>query len=57
MEDAHFHDIRAKAATDAKAQGMDYQGLLGHSSQAMSDRYVKLREISRVETLKFGVRS
>jgi integrase len=51
VKDVHFHDIRAKAATDAKAQGMDYQSLLGHSSKAMSDRYVKLREISRVETL------
>lgn len=49
--DAHFHDIRGKAATDAKAQGMDYKRLLGHASQAMSDRYVKVREAELVQPL------
>jgi integrase len=41
--DVHFHDLRAKAATDAKALGLDHQALLGHKSRAMSDKYVKLR--------------
>lgn len=51
VEGVHFHDIRAKAATEAKALGMDYQSLLGHATRAMSDKYVRLREISRVEPL------
>lgn len=51
IEGIVFHDIRAKAATDAKRLGMDYQGLLGHSTKAMSDEYIRLREISRVDTL------
>lgn len=52
VPDAHFHDIRGKAATDAKAQGMDYQRLLGHANKAMSDRYVKIREAEPVQALK-----
>lgn len=51
VEGVHFHDIRAKAATDAKSMGMDYQKLLGHTSKAMSDKYVRLREIDRVTVL------
>ncbi len=38
---AQFRDIRAKAATDAKSGGQDYQALLGHTTKAMSDRYIK----------------
>lgn len=56
IEDLHFHDIRAKAATDAKAMGMDYQALLGHASKAMSDRYIRQREIERVTTLPESIR-
>jgi integrase len=41
VPDAQFRDIRAKAATDAESIGLDYQSLLGHSTRAMSDRYVK----------------
>lgn len=49
---AQVRDIRAKAATDAKAQGQDYQALLGHSTRAMSDRYIKNRQADRVEPLR-----
>jgi len=42
--DAHFHDIRGKAATGGKRVGLDYQALLGHSTKAMSDRYIKLED-------------
>lgn len=42
--DANIHDIRAKAATDAKAQGFDAQALLGHASAQMTARYIRLRE-------------
>lgn len=51
VENAHFHDIRAKAATDAKKLGMDYQKLLGHTNKAMSDRYIRLREIDEISPL------
>jgi integrase len=49
IADAHFHDIRAKAATDGKQEGIDYQALLGHTTKAMSDRYLKLETAQLVE--------
>lgn len=52
VPDVRFHDIRAKAATDAKRQGLNYQALLGHASQAMSDRYIRQREFEQVSPLK-----
>lgn len=51
VEGVHFHDIRAKAATDAKDLGLDYQKLLGHTTQAMSDKYIRSKEVSRVASL------
>lgn len=51
IKDVHFHDIRAKSATDAKKLGMDYQKLLGHTNKAMSERYIRLREVDQVVTL------
>jgi len=54
--DVHFHDIRGKAATEAKAQGQDYQALLGHASQAMSDKYIKRREVERVEPVRMNIK-
>lgn len=44
VTDAHIHDIRAKSATDAKREGADPQALLGHASEAMTARYLRLRE-------------
>jgi integrase len=41
VADAQFRDIRAMAAMAAKEGGLDYQALLGHSTQAMSDTYLK----------------
>lgn len=52
VRDVHFHDIRGKAATDAKRGGQDYQALLGHSTKAMSDSYIKLDDAQIVEPLK-----
>lgn len=52
VADACFHDIRGKAATDAKADGQDYQALLGHSTKRMSDQYIKGKETVRVEPLR-----
>lgn len=52
VTDARFHDVRGKAATDAKADGQDYQAMLGHSDKRQSDAYVKAKEIVRVEPLR-----
>lgn len=52
IKDVHFHDIRGKAATEAKQLGQDYQAILGHATRAMSDKYIKQREIERVEPVK-----
>ena len=49
---AVFHDIRGKSATDAKQDGVDYQALLGHSTKAMSDRYIKIDEAQKVDVLQ-----
>lgn len=51
VEDVHFHDIRGKSATDAKRAGMDYQALLGHTTKAMSDSYIKLEDAQVVEPM------
>ena len=49
VENARFHDIRGKSATDAKRGGQDYQALLGHTTKAMSDSYIKLEDAQIVE--------
>lgn len=53
VEDATPHDLRAKAATDAKRQGQDAQALLGHVSAAMTERYIRLRETPEVSGPSF----
>lgn len=52
VKDFHFHDIRAKALTDAKRSGLDAQMLAGHATEAMTAHYVKRREIDQIEALK-----
>lgn len=47
-----FHDIRAKALTDAKHLGMDAQSLAGHSSATMTEHYIKQFEFKKVKPLK-----
>lgn len=51
IDGVHFHDIRAKAATDAENMGLDYQALLGHTTKAMSDKYLRVKRIAKVATL------
>lgn len=51
IQDVHFHDIRGKSATDAKRAGLDYQALLGHTTKAMSDSYIKLEDAQIVEPM------
>lgn len=43
IADAQFRDIRAMSAKQGKADGIDYQALLGHTTRAMSDKYIKGR--------------
>ena len=43
-----FHDIRAKALTDAKRLGLDAQSLAGHATSAMTEHYIKKREFVKV---------
>jgi len=52
VHDVHFHDIRGKSGTDFKRSGGDYQALLGHTTKAMSDSYIKLEEPEEVEALQ-----
>lgn len=44
VEDAHFHDIRAAAATDAKRDGLDSRTLLGHTTERSHQRYLRAKE-------------
>lgn len=47
-----FHDIRAKALTDAKRLGMDAQSLAGHATAAMTEHYIKQREYKKITPIK-----
>lgn len=44
VENAHFHDIRAAAATDAKDAGLDSKTLLGHTTESSHNRYLRSKE-------------
>ena len=52
VPDFHFHDLRAKALTDAKRAGQNAQALAGHSTEAMTAHYVKRREVEVVQPLR-----
>jgi integrase len=43
-----WHDIRAKAATDAEDQGLDPQRLLGHTTRRQTEVYLRSRAPLRV---------
>lgn len=42
--DAHLHDLRAMCLTEADAQGMNATKLAGHSSPAMTARYLRAKQ-------------
>lgn len=44
VENAHFHDIRAAAATDADDEGLDSKTLLGHTTDRSHNRYLRSRK-------------
>lgn len=54
VEDAHVHDLRAKAATDAQRDSVDSKVLLGHKSESSHNRYLRSREtpVATAMTLK-----
>jgi len=52
VEDAHMHDLRAKAATDAKKDGIDSKALLGHKSENVHLRYIRDKETPLVQSGK-----
>ncbi len=54
IEDAHLHDLRAKALTDAKRESKDPQTLAGHTNPAMTQRYIRQREIPTAQPPSFG---
>lgn len=54
VEDAHIHDIRAKAATDAERQGQDSKKLLGHKSESSHNRYLRSKETPVAEPVRIG---
>ena len=49
------HDLRAKVVTDARNEGLDAQRLAGHKNSAMTDRYVKSRQVEKVRPLKRNI--
>lgn len=53
VDDATLHDLRAKAITDAEREGKDAQKLGGHSTQAMTNRYLRDRKTDIVDGPSF----
>lgn len=54
VDDATLHDIRAKAASDAKKQGLNPQALLGHSTAQQTLRYLRDKDFEAVKGPSIG---
>lgn len=54
VPDAQLRDLRAMAGTAAQAQGLDAQKLLGHTSPAMTKRYLRDRVAPVVDGPSIG---
>jgi integrase len=54
VKDATLHDIRAKSLTDAKRQGKNATTLAGHSTEAMTNRYIRGRDYDLAEGPSIG---
>lgn len=52
---ATLHDLRALAATEAQAQGLDAQALLGHTSERMTRTYLRDRTVPVVTPPSIGL--
>lgn len=48
---AHFHDIRANAATEADEAGIDSRALLGHTTESSHQRYLRSKKVNRAVPL------
>ena len=53
-----FHDIRAKAITDAKDQGLDPQRLAGHATAKQTETYLRSKRTEKIRPVdpKFNAR-
>jgi integrase len=47
-----FHDIRAKALTDAQQQGLDPQRLAGHTTAQQTATYLRSKTIDRIQPVR-----
>lgn len=54
VSDAHLHDLRAFAATNAKRQGIDPQALLGHTSPSQTKTYLRGKDATLADGPSFG---
>lgn len=54
VENARPNDQRAKSATDTKKQGKNPRALLGHTSDAQTERYLRQHDTPEVEGPSFG---
>jgi len=50
--DFTFHDLRAKALTDASRMGMNAQAIAGHKNASMTEMYIKRREHAIVKAVR-----
>lgn len=53
VPDVVLHDLRAMSGTEAQAQGVDPQKLLGHTDRKMTERYLRDRKITEAEGPSF----
>lgn len=56
VSNAQVRDIRAKAGTDADADSQDAQALLGHTTRAMTEHYIRRRKTIHVEPVRLKVK-
>jgi integrase len=54
IEDARLQDLRAMSASQAKREGKDATALLGHTTEAMTLRYLRDKEVPQVEGPSIG---
>lgn len=54
VPNAHLHDLRAMSATAADAAGINATALLGHTSPAMTRRYLRSKQTPVVQGPSFG---
>ena len=54
VPDAHIHDVRAVAATEARRQGLNATDLLGHKNAKQTETYLRDREAKVVDGPDYG---